>query len=115
MKFLDTLEHYELVRLKQGMEKGNIDIEKTIQQKIKEHEKKHAKSCTTCSNAIDSYNTNNYTVIFGPGDFRKKASFCGLDCLEYFLIKLKQMKTDAGKTEFSSISQGDDKNAEKTE
>ena len=92
VEFLNSLEHYELVKLKQELEKGNLDLTKALQNKIKEHEKKHAKYCTTCSNTLDPYNTNNYTLIFGPDDFRKKASFCGLDCLEYFLIKLKQMK-----------------------
>ena len=90
--FLNSLEHYELVKLRQDLEKGNINLTKAIQEKIKEHEKKHTIYCATCSNSLDPYNTNNYTLIFGPEDFRKKASFCGLDCLEYFLIKLKQMK-----------------------
>ena len=93
-KFLDSLEHYELVMLKQQMEKGSLDIEKEIRKSIQEHERKHARFCTTCSNNLDPYNTNNYTIIFGPEDFRKKASFCGQDCLEYFLIKLKQMKKE---------------------
>ena len=91
-KFLSSLEHYELIRLKKELEKGTVDVEKEIQEYIKDLEKKHAKCCTTCSNNLDPYNTNNYTIIFGPDDFKKKASFCGLDCLEYFLIKLKQMK-----------------------
>ncbi len=98
-RFLDSLEHYELVRLKQEMEKGTLDITKSIQKKIKEHEKMHASYCTTCSNTLDSYNINNYTIIFGPEDFRKKASFCGLDCLEYFLTKLKQMQKTEKNTE----------------
>ena len=101
-KFLGSLEHYELVRLKQQIEKGNLDIEKEIRESIMEHEKKHGKFCATCSNAMDPYNTSNYTIVFGPDDFRKKASFCGLDCLEYFLINLKQIKRS-------------DKNAEKIE
>ena len=93
-KFLSMLEHYELVKLKQEMENGNLDVEKEVQENIKELEKKHAKYCGTCSNTLNLYNTNNYTIIFGPEDFKKKASFCGLDCLEYFLIKLKQMKKE---------------------
>lgn len=101
-KFLNTLEHYELVKLKKELEKGTIDVEKEIQGQIKEHEKKHSAFCVTCSSTLDCYNTNNYTIIFGPEDFMKKASFCGLDCLEYFLIKLKQMKKS-------------EKNAEKVE
>ena len=93
-KFLSKLEHYELVKLKQEMENGNLDVEKEVQENIKEIEKKHSKFCTTCSNTLNLYNTNNYTLILGPEDFRKKASFCGLDCLEYFIIKLKQMKKE---------------------
>ena len=96
-EFLDSLEHYELVRFKQELEKGTLNLGKALQKKIKENEKKHAKCCTTCSNNLDPYNTNNYTLIFGPDDFKKKASFCGLDCLEYFLIKLKQMKKGGDK------------------
>ena len=98
-RFLSSLEHYELVRLKQEIEKGNLDMEKEIQENIKERERKHSKFCTTCSNDLDLYNTNNYTIVFGPDDFKKKASFCGLDCLEYFLIKLKQMKKSEKNTE----------------
>ncbi len=99
MKFLDSLEHYELVKLKQGLEKGTLNVAKSIQEKIKEHEKKHSNYCTTCSSTLDYYNPNNYTIIFGPEDFKKKASFCGLDCLEYFLIKLKQMKKESKNAE----------------
>ncbi len=106
-EFLDSLEHYELIKLKQELEKGNLEIGKAIQENIKKHEKKHAKYCATCSNILDPYNTNNYTLIFGPDDFRKKASFCGLDCLEYFLTKLKQIKkggTNAdNENKFSSL------------
>ena len=98
-RFLSSLEHYELVRLKQEIEKGNLDMEKEIQENIKERERKHSKFCTTCSNDLDLNNTNNYTIVFGPDDFKKKASFCGLDCLEYFLIKLKQMKKSEKNTE----------------
>ena len=96
-EFLNSLDHFELNKLKQELEKGNIHLAKLIQEKIREHEKRHKKYCTTCSNNLDPYNTNNYTLIFGPDDFRKKASFCGLDCLGYFLIKLKQIKNGGNK------------------
>ena len=35
-EFLDSLEHYELVKLKQDLEKGNIDLAKSIKEKIAE-------------------------------------------------------------------------------
>ncbi|MCH8067469.1 MAG: hypothetical protein IIC69_02700 [Nanoarchaeota archaeon] len=114
-KFLNTLEHYELVRLKKELEKGTLDVEKEILGQIKEHEKKHSAFCVTCSNTLDRYNANNYTLLFGPEDFMKKASFCGLDCLEYFFIKLKQMKKSAGKSEISGTNSVGEKNTEKIE
>jgi len=91
-QFLGMLEHHELVDLKQQIEKGSLDLSKEIRAKIKDYQKKHEKYCGTCSNDIDPYNTNSYTLLFGPEDFKKKASFCGLDCLEYFLISLKELK-----------------------
>ncbi|MEK6845289.1 MAG: hypothetical protein AABY26_00905, partial [Nanoarchaeota archaeon] len=112
---LGSLEHYELTALKQQIEKGKLDIVREIQEKVKEHEKQHAKDCATCSSILDPYNTNNYTIIFGPDDFRKKASFCGIDCLEYFLLNLKKIKKGAGKTEFSGTNSGGDESAEKIE
>lgn len=91
-EFLDSLEHYELLQLKQGLDRGSLNMGKAIQEKISEHEKKHAKFCVTCSNSLDPCNTSNYTLLFGPEDFKKKASFCGIDCLGYFLVKLKEIK-----------------------
>ena len=114
-QFLGSLEHYELNALKQQVEKGKLDIVKEINEKIKEHEKQHAKDCATCSNSLDPYNTNNYTIMFGQEDFKKKASFCGIDCLEYFLSNLKKIKKGDGKTEFSGTNSGGDESAEKIE
>ena len=114
-EFLGSLEHYELMSLRQQLEKGKIDLIKEIQEKIKELEKRHEKNCATCSNSLDPYNTNSYTVMFGQEDFKKKASFCGLDCLEYFLMHLKKIKTGSDETKFPGTSQRGGKNAEKIE
>ncbi|MBL7056544.1 hypothetical protein ISS07_06530 [Candidatus Woesearchaeota archaeon] len=94
------MEHYELVYLKQKIEKGNLDVIKEMQEKIKDLERKHNNDCSTCSNNLDPYNPNSYTLMFGPEDFKKKASFCGLDCMEYFVSNMKHMKQDSEKTEF---------------
>jgi hypothetical protein len=107
-QFLNSLEHYELVELKKDLERGNLDFLNEIKEKINRHEKKHGKYCATCSSNIDSFNSNTYTMVFGPDDFKKKASFCGLDCLEYFMINLKQMKKESNKLK-------GDNNAEKIE
>ena len=91
----DILDYDELMRFKNDFDSGAITIKKSLEEKIKKRLKEHEKVCAVCSNQLDFYKTNNYTLIFGPDDFKKKASFCGLDCLEYFIIKLKDMKANA--------------------
>ena len=91
-KFLNKLEHHELLHLRKQLESGNLDLEKEVKEKIKVHERMHAQQCATCSGLLDPTNTNNYTLLLGPDDFKKKASFCGLDCLEYFMGHIKQLK-----------------------
>jgi len=93
-KFLDGLEHYELVRLKQQIEKGNLDIEKEIRESIMEHEKKHGKFCATCSNTMDPYNTSNYTIVFGPDDFRKKLFDSFTNVKEQIQTRLAEIERD---------------------
>jgi len=90
---VDMLDYNELMRCKMDIDNGAVTLKKLLEDKIKKKLKEHEKVCATCSNDINFYNTNNYTLVFGPDDFKKKASFCGLDCLEYFIIKLKDLKT----------------------
>lgn len=89
---LDVLEYGELMRFKKDLDSGAMEIKKAIEEKVKKKLKEHEKTCAVCSNDIDFYRTSNYTLLFGPDDFKKKASFCGLDCLEYFISKLKKIK-----------------------
>ena len=89
---MDILDYNELMRFKNDFDSGAITLKKLLEEKIKNKLKEHEKICATCSNDLNFYKTNNYTLIFGPDDFKKKASFCGLDCLEYFITKLKEMK-----------------------
>ena len=92
-EIMDILDYNELMRFKNDLDTGAITLKRLLEEKIKKNLKEHEKICATCSNNLDFYKTNNYTLVFGPDDFKKKASFCGLDCLEYFIIKLKDMKT----------------------
>lgn len=89
---VDILDYNELMRFKNDLDNGAITLKKLLEERIKKRLKEHEKICATCSNELKFYNTSNYTMVFGPDDFKKKASFCGLDCLEYFIIKLKEMK-----------------------
>ena len=90
---IEILDYNELMRFKNDLDSGAVTLKKLLEEKIKRKLKEHEKVCATCSNNLNFYRTSNYTLVFGPDDFKKKASFCGLDCLEYFIIKLKEMKT----------------------
>ena len=89
---MEALDYNELMRFKTDFDGGAITLKKLLEEKIKSRLKEHEKICATCSNTLNFYKTNNYTLVFGPDDFKKKASFCGLDCLEYFIIKMKETK-----------------------
>jgi len=88
---VEAMEYDELMGIKIDLESGGFNIKKMITQKIREKEKKHEKKCAVCSSDIDSCRSSNYTLIFGPEDFKKKATFCGMDCLEYFIAKMRDM------------------------
>ena len=88
---LDALSYEELQGLKKDLDQQGLATKRSVEEKIKKKLKEHEKICATCSNTLNFYKSNNYTIVFGPDDFKKKASFCGLDCLEYFIIKLKEM------------------------
>jgi len=89
IEWIDTAELYKMLR---DLETGGIHLKRLIKQKLDERDLSHMEICANCSAQIDRHNTNTYTLIFGPDDFRKKATFCGLDCMETFLNSLKQIK-----------------------
>ena len=91
---IDILDYNELMRFKNDLDSGAITLKRLLEERIKKRLREHEKVCAACSNDLNFYKTNNYTLIFGPDDFKKKASFCGLDCLEYFIIKMKEMRAN---------------------
>ena len=100
---IDVLDYNELMRFKSDLDSGAITLKKLLEEKIKGKLKEHEKICATCSSQLNFYKANNYTLVFGPDDFKKKASFCGLDCLEYFIIKLKDMKSKPKEDNVSNV------------
>ncbi len=89
---INGMDYNELMGIKIDLEGGGMQLRKLVTQKIKEKEKLHEKRCAVCSSEIDCYGTGNYTLLFGPEDFKKKASFCAIDCLEYFLSRMKETR-----------------------
>ena len=86
------LDHDELMKIKKDLDAGGVHLKKLVDKEIDKKEKEHEVYCSTCLGKIDPSNPNTYTLIFGPHDFRKKATFCGMDCLQYFLENLRKEK-----------------------
>ncbi len=89
---LEGLSYEELMSIKKDIDSHGISTRKAVDESLKKKMREFDKSCAVCLSELRFYSTSNYTLLFGPDDFKKKASFCGLDCLEYFIGHLKQLK-----------------------
>ena len=85
---IENLNQEELEYLKNDIKTGNMErlINKRLFEKINNQTNK---ICPVCHSNIGE---DSLTLIFGPKGLRKKASFCALDCLEYFINKIKMNK-----------------------
>lgn len=83
IKFLDELNDEEITEFEKDLKAGTI--QKFIEQK-KEYFKVKDKTCSVCGNSVDE---DCIVVIYGDPriGIRRKAHFCGTDCMEYFMNK----------------------------
>jgi len=89
---INSLEYDEILKVKRDLDAGAHHLKNFLKTKIREHQKEHSSICATCNSEIIGESTQNFTLIFGPDSFRKKASFCAIDCMEYFIGKLKNAR-----------------------
>ena len=94
---IGSVDYDELLKLRKDLEHGGVHLKKLVNMQIKEHEKTHDKVCSNCQTPIEPYSTSTYTLMFGPDDFKKKATFCAMDCMEFFIQKLKRIKEEGNK------------------
>ena len=87
---IDSLDYYELKKIEKDLTEGGQHLRRFVQEQVKKREHKHETICVNCHSEINQQSASTYTLVFGPSDFLKKASFCGTDCLEFFLERLKQ-------------------------
>ncbi|MFW5991537.1 MAG: hypothetical protein ACOCQX_04885 [Candidatus Nanoarchaeia archaeon] len=99
---INTVEEDELYKLHADLAKGGMHLKKLVDSKIKELETKKSGYCVTCGKELNEKNSS-FSLVFGSNSMRKKAAFCELDCLEYFIAELKKMREkkykEAGKNE----------------
>ena len=89
---MGSLEYDERLKIKYALNSGGIHLMRFVDKSLSDRKHEHESHCSNCSSLLDLASTSNFTLVFGPEDFRKKASFCGLDCLEYFLKELKRIR-----------------------
>jgi len=81
----------ELLTLKQDISRGAPLLQKVIDQQLQVLETSNCKMCAHCGTSINEAYNHNMTFTFGPSDFRKKATLCGMDCLDQFLNKIRSI------------------------
>ncbi|MBW2992449.1 hypothetical protein KY345_04495 [Candidatus Woesearchaeota archaeon] len=89
---IEDWEYHELKELQKELTSGSNDLNRIISRKIKDFEQDTGCICPVCNSVIDSSKPESFTLIFGPKNLKKKASFCAVDCLQYFISKLKKVK-----------------------
>lgn len=97
MKFKELMENVDyddLSKLRSDLLSGGKHIKNLVAKRMEELEQ-DAKICAVCGKPI-IVGDDSFTLIFGRDDFKKRASFCAIDCLDYFLthVKKKYKKTE---------------------
>lgn len=90
-EIIDALNYEELVDLQRDLFGGGASIKQVVNNRIKEINESQTRVCATCGGTVNLSVNHEYTLIFGPKDLKKRASFCAVDCLEYFFVQLKQL------------------------
>ncbi len=94
-QFIDGLSEDEVAIFEKDLKEGYV--QKYIDRK-KEFYKIKGKQCPVCGNSVEE---DCFVLVWGEPAIRKKAHFCGIDCLEYFIAgfikksitKQKKLKT----------------------
>jgi hypothetical protein len=84
-----NLDEKELSTLKQELSTGFLH--EYVTQCIRARENIPQYVCAGCNREITTQDSI-FVLTFGQQDFRKKATFCATDCLQYFVSGLGNLK-----------------------
>lgn len=90
----DEILYEDLVKMRKDLDTGGHHLRSLIDSKIKEIEREEVKVCAVCGTPINPHFIDDYSLVFGRYDFKKRAFFCGLDCLNFFIAKMKDKEKD---------------------
>ena len=84
---IGAMDYHELKALEKDLYEGNIGI--NIKKNLGKFERNDTeKTCPTCGNMLTE-ETSKFILTFGEPTFRRRAYFCELDCVDFFIAKLK--------------------------
>ena len=85
-KIVESADLRELQEIERELKEGTITalLEKRLSQAQLD------KTCPVCNRPVAREKA--LVLEFGPVDFRQRAIFDGIDCLEYFITHMKKMK-----------------------
>lgn len=89
-EFLEGLDYNEVLDFQKQMKSKESTIRTVLSNHIDVIERINSRVCATCGNELNQQKA--LVLHFGPEDFKKKASFCAFDCLEFFLEQLKNIE-----------------------
>ena len=91
MEIISSLEYEELVDLQRDLFTGGSGIKQVVSNKLKEINATESRTCGSCGTEVNLRVANEFTMILGTSDIKKRVSFCAIDCMEYFTKSLKQL------------------------
>ncbi len=105
LEAFSCIEEEDLYKLQYDLKSNQgLVLQKLIDDKIKAIENQKRQFCAVCGTDLKGKD-NTLTLLFGPDDFRRKGSFCEIDCMEYFVNShIKKLPGTAQNTS-SSVSQ----------
>ncbi|MFH1064144.1 MAG: hypothetical protein V1729_03630 [Candidatus Woesearchaeota archaeon] len=91
---LASMDYHDLVQFHEDLQKGGHSTRQMVRDTIMAKEKQMGKFCHVCQSEIDPHSVHNYTILLGPEGLRRKASFCALDCMKYFISTIEKRVND---------------------
>jgi hypothetical protein len=78
---IKELEYEELLLIRKDLEAGTL--KKVVKKQLEQKRRDQVVSCPVCEQKLTQ--GEGFYLEFGSNDFRKKATFDGVDCLKYFI------------------------------
>jgi hypothetical protein len=94
---IEALGYEDLVSIQKDILTGSNRIKSIVADKLRQIEEEETRICATCGNSINVKVAENFTLVFGPPDLKKRAHFCALDCMQYFLAGFKKLQEKKAK------------------